>query len=158
MEAWKTVVGFGSYEVSDLGRVRSFKKKSEPGKILSPGWKGTKRYRAVQLTESGLSKSVKVHHLVLDAFVGPRPVGTEGCHRNGIHTDNRLVNLRWDTHKANMADVCWVFKPRNGRFLKPMDILSIRSSDRMAVVLAAEYGVSSACISKIRSRQIWKHV
>ena len=45
-----------------------------------------------------------VHHLVLEAFVGPRPEGTECCHGNGIRSDNRLCNLRWDTHKENYAD------------------------------------------------------
>jgi len=50
-----------------------------------------------------------IHHLVLEAFVGPRPPGTECCHRNDIKTDNRLENLRWDTSSANMYD-----RVRNG--------------------------------------------
>jgi hypothetical protein len=29
----------------------------------------------------------------------------EVCHNNGIHTDNRLENLRFDTHENNMADL-----------------------------------------------------
>ena len=44
------------------------------------------------------------HHVVLTAFVGPRPVGTEVCHRDGNPANNRLGNLRWDTRKANHAD------------------------------------------------------
>lgn len=158
METWKTVEGFTSYEVSDLGRVRSFKKKSEPGKILSPGWKGTKRYQAVCLFEGGVRKLAKVHHLVLNAFVGPRPIGMEGCHKNGINTDNRLANLRWDTHTENMMDISMSGRPRKDQVLKVEDVLKIRSDNRSQLVIAAEYGVSGACISKIRTRQVWKRV
>lgn len=46
----------------------------------------------------------KVHRLVLEAFVGPCPGGCVGCHGNGDTTDNRLVNLRWDTPGANNRD------------------------------------------------------
>jgi hypothetical protein len=45
-----------------------------------------------------------VHQLVLEAFVGPRPRGMESCHNNGNQTDNRLVNLRWDTKSENNLD------------------------------------------------------
>jgi hypothetical protein len=47
---------------------------------------------------------VHIHVLVLTTFVGPRPDGHEGCHNNGEPSDNRLVNLRWDTPCANQAD------------------------------------------------------
>lgn len=45
-----------------------------------------------------------IHKLVLEAFVGERPSGMQACHGNGDKTDNRLVNLRWDTVKANHRD------------------------------------------------------
>lgn len=48
--------------------------------------------------------SRRVHLLVLEAFVGPCPPGLEGCHTNGDGLDNKLTNLRWDTHAANMQD------------------------------------------------------
>jgi hypothetical protein len=52
-----------------------------------------------------------LHRLVLEAFVGPCPPGCVGCHANDDPSDNRLENLRWDTHKANSADAV-----RNGRY------------------------------------------
>jgi hypothetical protein len=45
-----------------------------------------------------------VHLLVLLVFIGPCPDGLEACHENGDHLDNRLDNLRYDTHQANMDD------------------------------------------------------
>jgi hypothetical protein len=55
--------------------------------------------------------SVSAHRLVLLAFVGPPPDGTEACHNNGIADDNRPENLRWDSHYANNQD-----RKRHGRY------------------------------------------
>jgi hypothetical protein len=41
--------------------------------------------------------------MVLFAFVGPCPEGMECCHENDVRDDNRIENLRWDTHANNLA-------------------------------------------------------
>jgi hypothetical protein len=46
----------------------------------------------------------QVHRLVLEAFVGPCPDGMECCHEDGDSTNNRVDNLRWDTHEANVRE------------------------------------------------------
>ena len=51
------------------------------------------------------TKWLKVHHLVLKAFVGPRPEGLIGCHNDGNNTNNRPENLRWDTYRNNTLDM-----------------------------------------------------
>jgi hypothetical protein len=53
----------------------------------------------------GVRSRRKVHHLILEAFVGPRPEGLKACHNNGDGHDNRLDNLRWDTQANNIADM-----------------------------------------------------
>lgn len=121
-EMWLPVVGFeGSYEVSSLGRVRSVARVVSharsgslkvQARILSQQLRsqgttrpGCKRYPEVELSDSDHKKHVcKVHKLVLEAFVGPRPDGHVACHRNDDPTDNRLENLRWDTYSANTQD------------------------------------------------------
>jgi len=55
-------------------------------------------------------KLVKVHRLVLLAFVGAPPKGMEACHYDGDPQNNNLSNLRWDTAKEN-----WVDRKRHGR-------------------------------------------
>lgn len=119
-EIWKAITDWeGYYEVSNLGRVRSLdrlvpdgrwgKLRRVPGKIMKP-YKDRKKYShlIIQLSKGGRSKVEAafplVHKLVLEAFISPRPKGLEACHNNGDGTDNRLENLRWDTHRANMAD------------------------------------------------------
>lgn len=92
---WLPVPGFPSYEVSDLGEVRS------PRKTLKHIVNPANEYHYVGLYSNGGAKQKRVHRLVLEAFVGPCPPGQVGCHRNDDKDDNRLSNLEWNTHKAN---------------------------------------------------------
>ncbi|QQM15210.1 HNH endonuclease [Mycobacterium phage Pound] len=108
----------GAYEVSSLGRVRSLDREVrssdgrswlQPGKVLTPvldfpsGPNGP-CYQRVVLRYGGRRQAYRIHELVLTAFVGPRPAGMEACHGGLGPTDNRLSNLRWDTHSGNVGD------------------------------------------------------
>lgn len=111
--AWRPVPGWESYyEVSSSGLVRSLprtvlrrngRQLSIPGQLLSPA-PSPDGYLAVQLVAPGRRQRRRVHVLVLAGFVGPRPAGLEGCHNNGNQLDNRLSNLRYDTHSENTLD------------------------------------------------------
>jgi hypothetical protein len=113
LETWLPVVGYeGYYEVSDHGRVRSLDRtvltckgylRRMTGQQMAPFWNSHRRARQVKLTKAGKPVTRQLHQV--EAFVGPRPDGTEGCHWNGDPSDNRLTNLRWDTHTANMQDL-----------------------------------------------------
>ena len=111
-EEWRPVPGYeGIYEVSDRGRVRSLDRIVETtrfpmrvkGKILNPG-QLVYGHMHVNLCCSGKTIPAYVHRLVMAAFVGPCPDGMEVCHNNGDPTDNRLTNLRYDTHRSNIMD------------------------------------------------------
>lgn len=109
---WRPVLGYeGLYEVSDSGNVRSIERQVEDsngivrlrqGRILRGYFDGA-RVR-VRLSRLGVVTERKVHRLVLDAFVGPRPTGMECCHNDGDPTNNHVSNLRWDTKSANCLD------------------------------------------------------
>lgn len=110
-EIWLPVPGCPLHEVSSQGRVRSYAKpglatsiRTNP-KILKPGTanKGYHQYRLRR--DDGSFYHVRVNNLVLRVFLGPPEEGQEACHNNGDRTDNRLENLRWDTHQGNMNDV-----------------------------------------------------
>lgn len=119
MEIWKDIPGYGNhYQASNLGRIRSkdriVKKfswitKSEveqkySGKLLNPCKADKWGYLVVHLGHNKQKWTARVHRLVLMAFVGDCPNGMECCHNNGITNDNRIENLRWDTHKNNNKD------------------------------------------------------
>ncbi len=97
VETWRDVVGFPSYEVSDLGRVR----RRKTGRILKafPTCRSKdplKRVgRTVDLSEDGIVESVTVHALVAAAFIGPRPAGEERrariLARNAAHLGHAIA-------------------------------------------------------------------
>jgi hypothetical protein len=119
-ERWRPVVGWeGLYDVSDRGRVRTVARTGVrrdgsrcpvPPRIraLIPNQRSGHLY--VGLSDGGRVRQAKVHHLVLEAFVGPCPPGMQCCHFDDDPANNNIRNLRWDTGSANMLD-----RVRNGR-------------------------------------------
>ncbi len=104
----------GLYEASDLGRVRSLDRdvidkgrsrvRHFKGRILKQQLRKNTGYLMVALSKDGIVEDWYVHRLILTTFRGEPEDGHEGCHENDIRTDNRLENLRWDTHLANVGD------------------------------------------------------
>lgn len=112
-ETWKPVLNFEThYQVSNLGRVRSLPRRvrlhsghrTSPGKMLKPGSQ-LSGHQFVNLSRDGVAKTYLVHTLVLEAFVSHRPQGMEVCHNDGNPRNNKLSNLRWDTHRNNQRDM-----------------------------------------------------
>ena len=106
---WRDVVGYeGVYEVSSDGQVRSVERLDSRGRRRAARPRALTRQKSghlvVALSRNGAQKSIGVHRLVLQAFVGPCPEGMEACHWNDVPDDNRVENLRWDTRAANIAD------------------------------------------------------
>ncbi|UOE45960.1 NUMOD4 motif-containing HNH endonuclease [Agromyces larvae] len=108
-ERWRRVVGFeATHLVSDGGQVRTIDRHDRLGRFrkgvaLRPSTLNG-GHQMVRLALDGNQKPALVHRLVLEAFVGPAPEGTEGCHNDGNPANNRLENLRWDTPSANHRD------------------------------------------------------
>lgn len=147
-EIWKPVVGFeGLYEVSNLGRVRSFARGAK-GRILRPG-KSSGGHFSVVL---GRGNTRTVHSLVADAFIGPRPPGREVRHKDGKHLNNVNTNLEYATRSRNTQDKKW-HDGAVGYVLKPADVIDIKrrlGPLGMGAILAAEYGVAQSTISAIK--------
>lgn len=122
-ERWLPIPGYeGLYEVSDHGRVKTLRRQS----CFTNRW-GNPSYRTIPesirkvrthpngghldltLSKDGKKKHWFVHTLVLLAFEGGRPApDVEIRHMDGDPTNNKLENLRYDSHEENVNDMLHV--------------------------------------------------
>lgn len=167
METWKDIPDCSDYQVSDLGNVRSCKRK---GNFHSKGeWKTIKlkehnsrlKYLCFGANVNGKKIDKHVHRLVLEVFVGPSD-GLDAAHLNGNPHDNRLENLVWVTRKVNMGHAIGHGTIRSGdhHHMTKLSETDIKAIIEMAATkrvtqnaIAELFGVSGALISKILSEQ-----
>lgn len=97
MTEWLDIPSFPGYLVSDDGQVCSRRG------ILSQFVDACGYYR-LGLYRDGKRVNCRVHVLVADAFLGPRPVGAVIRHLDGNHQNNSPVNLQWGTQSENVRD------------------------------------------------------
>lgn len=175
-EIWKPIPGHDGYEVSSLGRVRSFKTRDADGGRTGPWRIGTtphvlapniiQGYCSVKLTGG---QPMRVHRLVLLAFAGPCPDGMEGCHfPDHNRQNNRLDNLRWDTRLENNRDTCRLGRHRvprgSGHACAKLTEESVRGILAYLALgfhyaeTAAVFGVSTPNVAAIALRKTWRHV
>ena len=178
-EVWRDVKGYeGWYQVSNMGRVRALYrefwmrnrwgtytlKRCLPRPVRISDGRGC---LSLQLHRRGTTKSVAVHWLVLEAFVGPRPKGMEGCHNDGNFRNNRADNLRWDTHKGNHQDRIRHGTNNRGEkngsaVVTESDVVRIRelyaTNKYLVKEIAEMYGLTESGVGNILKRKVWKHV
>lgn len=121
MERWVPIQGYeGYYEVSSEGRVKRLKtivptiNRGKPNtitikeRILKPDISyqrnGKPRLLRVTLSKKGITERKILSHIVLESFIAKKPINCECCHADGNALNNKIENLRWDTHKNNEKD------------------------------------------------------
>lgn len=182
---YRQVVGFPGYRVGSDGSVWTCLER------ISLGWKkgwtcqvGTtwkpmrlttthRGYLAVCLRHNKKVYNRKVHALVMEAFVGPRPPGLCILHGDDDRKNNSLDNLVYGTHQKNMADM--VARGRSLKGMKhprakmtdqqvraivrlrgdgwPMHIIAEKVHASISVVRAVTYGLRWSHISGIPARK-----
>lgn len=165
-EIWKSIKAFPGYEVSNLGRVRSYRQQTP--KILSNCLDKPDGYPRVGLfrREKG-RRTFFVHRLVLETFVGACPIGYQCNHKNTTKTDNRLSNLEWVPPGINMMHAYKLgLYSKEGTMhhnaqLKDEDIKEIRklaAQGFSSPLIAGMFKVKRRQISRIISREQWSHI
>ena len=114
-ETWIDIPEFeGYYQVSSLGRIKSFHK-NKNGVILSvknsKGW-----YLSISLCKGKIRRTYKIHQLVAQCFL-PNPNGKIQINHIDMNKQNNIVdNLEWVTCSENMKHA----SETNPSFLKGM--------------------------------------
>lgn len=101
-EIWKPVNGYeGRYEVSNLGRFKSYAQDRNNGKI-KVGNKNRKGYLVMLLYDGkGHKKWFPVHRLVASAFLENPKSLPQVNHKDEDKTNNCIDNLEWCTNEYN---------------------------------------------------------
>lgn len=167
-ETWKAVPEFPDYEVSDHGRVRSWRPlRNGSAAPLEPRvlkLDESQRYLAVKLCAPGQRPLKKVvHRLVLEVFVGPPGPGMQALHGPGGKRDNRLANLRRGTSKENGEDKVRFGESARGErnANSKMDehiVRFARSSGLGCAAVARMCRVSKQSARDMLNRKTWKWV
>jgi len=179
---WRSIAE-GLYEVSSDGRVRRVEKRTNavPGRDHKL-YRNPNGYLYVCLSVRGKATTYRVHRLVAEAFLGPRPEGTEINHRDGNKANNAVANLEYVSHQANIdhafatglspvGERYWATRSRESVVrgeahprarLTADAVREIRSAiaarRESARSLAARFGVQECTIYDVSKRKSWKHV
>jgi hypothetical protein len=176
-EQWVWVPGYeGRYEVSSLGRVRSYlgvgkrTPANTPQSMLYVYTKSRSGYKSVRFFKGkGKFERPALHTLVATAFHGPRPFpNAEVRHLDGVAGNCAASNLVWGTRQENERD-----KLRHGRAHGPRgerhgnakltvervkELRQLRAEGWLKVALATRYGVSPGVVARVLDGTAWKHV
>lgn len=102
-EIWKPIKGYDGYEVSNLGRIRSYIKYGNNGgdyHLLKAANKGDGYFR-VCLCVKGMKKNVYVHRIVAETFID-NPFGyPQVNHKDEDKSNNAVTNLEWCSAEYN---------------------------------------------------------
>lgn len=166
-EAWKRIPGYGDYEASSLGRVRSISRII----IKKNRWGTTRSYKHVgrvlrfsSVNNSGYlgcmlgrKKSQMVHRAVALAFHGKPSVKMAVNHKNGNKVDNRAKNLEWVSYRENLIHSRSVLKSK-GKSLTIDDVIrlvQLGGSGVRVKDLSAKFKVTRQCVSRILNGSLW---
>ena len=156
--------------MSDMGEVRSLDRffDNNGGQQFSKGRLlkqivHTQGYLQVTLALQGDKKVCLVHELILTAFIGIRPVGQVGRHRDNNKKNNSLENLQWGTQSDNLYDrIGHGTAPRGERHwnakLIESQVIEIRlaKGSFSAKFLAEKYKLNIQTIYKIWKNICWR--
>lgn len=170
IEIWKPVVGFeGSYEVSNLGRVRSLDRivrlrngrtRFARGRMLKHGYHSF-GYPQIML---GGGNPRRIYKLVAAAFLGQMPPGMQVCHKDGDVLNGQEDNLYYGTPAENQADrvrhgTACVGEKHPMHKVSAQDVEEIRrrcANGELQRVVGADYGIRQPTVSVIVSNRRWK--
>ena len=133
-EVWKDIPNYeGLYQVSNLGRVKSLKRKVHAGRnrirwqyerILSNNKTNGNGYKVVSLNKNSRGKNKYIHRLVAEAFISNPNNLPQVNHKDENKQNNCVDNLEWCTCQYNSTyndlHIKNGIKNRNNKYSKPI--------------------------------------
>lgn len=159
-EIWKPIPDYeGIYECSNMGKIKSLKRKGKLETHILNERKDTLGYQSVLLCKNGKMKSFKVHRLVGFLFVDNPDNKPHINHKDGNKSNPIWLNLEWCTHSENHRHAYLTgLKEMPCTKLTKGQVLEIYNSNKDAKELSEIYNVVKRTIYQIKIGQTWKHI
>jgi hypothetical protein len=165
IEEWKDIKGYdGVYQISNMGRVKSFHKKQP--KMLKPIYFGD--YLGVQLCGNGVKNKHYIHRLVVESFLTNTHEKNQVNHKDGNKINNVLSNLEWCTASENRRHavdngLLMVLGEDNPQSkLTETDVVDIINTYNVGVFsqheIARAFGIGVMQINRIVNGKAWTHI
>jgi hypothetical protein len=150
-DKWKAIEGYEGYLISDSGKVKCLKFKSE--RLLKPTPRGN-GYLAICLCDKGIKKTLDIHRLVAQAFVS-NPAN-KPCinHIDFDCMNNKAENLEWVTqyenlkHSSSYARVKWKLTYEEKKNI----ICECLENKETQKAIAKKYNIEPSVISRLFNR------
>lgn len=169
-EEWKDIAGYeGLYQISNLGRIKSFHKWRGNKEYITNGYPNKDGYMKIDLIKNGKKQVKSIHTLVLNTFLGIQP--NKDCnHKNGVKFDNHLENLEYCTKSenvkhaySNLGKVSTLRGENNWTSkITENDAREIKRLYATGKYLQREIGqifdITQAAVSLIVTEKNWKHL
>lgn len=122
MEEFRDLQGFDNYQISNLGRIYSKKKRT----CLKVKKLGNSGYYQVRLSKDGKYIYKNLHRILAETFI-PNPNNYRTVnHINGNKLDNRISNLEWADDCTQQHQACLLgLKPTTQHILTEEEILDV---------------------------------
>lgn len=158
-EIWRNIDNY-PYQISNKGRVRN---NNEDIRSVSIGKNG---YEKVVLYNYPNQKTFLIHRLVAIYFI-PNPNKLKCVnHKNGIKTDNSIMNLEWCSHKQNSKHAFdyGLMNPPSGESHPAAKV----NREKVSIIrklrgysqreIAKMFGICQTTVCEILAKKIWKEV
>jgi len=107
--------------------------------------------------------SQRAHRVAYELYVGPIPEGMHVCHTCDVRSCVNPEHLFLGTNADNMKDMREKGRQAKGSSygftkLTEQQALEIYHAEGTQQAIADKYGVDRPRVSKIKNKQIWKHI
>lgn len=166
----KNCLSYLGYSITSDGQVFSHRRRFGKGKGNGGGviidnaycrtmnpYVGHGGYLYVSVSTKRGQRSVAIHTLLLDAFIGKRPKNKETRHLDGNPLNNNLTNICYGSRKENAADKVKHGRSHNKEIFNKQQILQIRDFHKNETIasIARRFAVSESCIRDIVKRKTY---
>lgn len=156
------------YEISNYGRVRSFRSQSGEPKIIKLG--KIRDFHIVRFKCLGKLRTFLIHNLVAEIFIPREDESLDSViHINGNKRNNQTSNLKWVTRKESIKHSKKLLNEKKKRTPEKYDGKKLTASDVVQIkkmlakgikskIIAQLFAVSAMQISRIKNNTNWQHI